>query len=76
MNNLLAQLFDKLGTPNEQKSEKVALAIVYCMFLSFMTVNLLGVILVMQLGQPKQMQEKACSSLTYLKPQSSSQGKL
>jgi hypothetical protein len=76
MNNLLAQLFDKLGTPNEQKNEKVALAIVYCMFLSFVTVNFLGIILLMQLGQPKNIQEKACSSLNNLKSHSSSQAKL
>jgi uncharacterized membrane protein len=75
MNNLLAQLFDKLGAPNEQKSEKVALAIVYCMFLSFAITNLLGVILIMQLGQPKHVQEKACSP-TYSASQSSSQEQL
>lgn len=39
MNNLLKQLLDKLGSPNEQKTENVALAVVYCMFLSFAMVK-------------------------------------
>jgi hypothetical protein len=49
MQNLLKLLFDKLGHPGEQKSEQVALAIVYCMFLAFTLVCVLGSIAVSHL---------------------------
>jgi hypothetical protein len=35
MIELLLQFLDRLGSPKEQQSENVALAVVYCMFLSF-----------------------------------------
>jgi hypothetical protein len=35
MVELLLQFLDRLGSPKEQQSENVALAVVYCMFLSF-----------------------------------------
>jgi hypothetical protein len=35
MVELLIQFLDRLGSPKEQQSENVALAVVYCMFLSF-----------------------------------------
>jgi hypothetical protein len=35
MIELLLQFLDRLGSPKEQQTENVALAVVYCMFLSF-----------------------------------------
>jgi hypothetical protein len=35
MVELFIQFLDRLGSPKEQQSENVALAVVYCMFLSF-----------------------------------------
>jgi hypothetical protein len=40
--NLFKSLLDKLGRPSDQKSETVAVLVVYCMFLSFSLVTLLG----------------------------------
>jgi hypothetical protein len=62
MNNLLRLFFEKLGSPQEQKTEKVALVVVYCMFLSFVTASLLGTVLIMQLGQTRQVAAQACVS--------------
>ncbi len=35
MTKIFVELLNKLGKPAEQKSENTALAIIYCMFLSF-----------------------------------------
>jgi hypothetical protein len=41
---LFKQFLDHLGSPKDQKSENVALAVVYCMFLSFSMVIMILVI--------------------------------
>ena len=65
MKNLLGQLFDKLGAPNEQKSETLALAIVSSMFLSFMTVNLLSFISIVELGKPEHLSSEVCTQSNF-----------
>jgi len=46
--NLFKSLLDKLGRPSDQKSETVAVLVVYCMFLSFSLVSVLGAVSVIR----------------------------
>jgi hypothetical protein len=46
MVKLFSQLLAYLGSPQEQKSEIVALVVVYCMFLSFALVVLAVILMV------------------------------
>jgi hypothetical protein len=45
MIKLFTQFLDRLGSPKEQNSENVALAVVYCMYLSFSMVLIVMMLL-------------------------------
>lgn len=47
MIKLFNQFLDRLGSPEDQKSESVALSVVYCMFLSFTMVLMAMMLLVL-----------------------------
>jgi hypothetical protein len=63
MQHLLKQLFDRLGQPSEQKSEKTALAVVYCMFLAFTLVCTLGMVSAVYLSQLNYLPSSECEAL-------------
>lgn len=45
MVKLFGQFLDRLGSPKDQKSETVALTVIYCMYLSFTLVIVLVILL-------------------------------
>jgi hypothetical protein len=47
MIKLFSQFLDRLGSPKDQKSESVALTVVYCMFLSFTMVLMIMMLMVL-----------------------------
>lgn len=47
MIKLFNQFLDHLGSPKDQKSESVALTVIYCMFLSFTMVLMVMMVMVL-----------------------------